>query len=147
MTQILNKYIFGNVESPRIIKSADVLHTKTFEEYIIDKVSPYYGMTQYELKTHFGVDSNAKSLNEILLARMLDVKGRIAYTEEFQKAGIVPKTIRVQKNGKIKESMSFPTFDFIELSQEESWEESELYNYLAPTKFMFFICQERVTGG
>ena len=103
-------------------------------------------MTQYELKTHFGVDSNAKSLNEILLARMLDVKGRIAYTEEFQKAGIVPKTIRVQKNGKIKESMSFPTFDFIELSQEESWEESELYNYLAPTKFMFVIFQERVTG-
>ena len=36
MTQILNKYIFGNAESPRIIKSADVLHAKTFEEYIID---------------------------------------------------------------------------------------------------------------
>ena len=34
MTQILNKYIFGNAESPRIIKSADVLHAKTFEEYI-----------------------------------------------------------------------------------------------------------------
>ena len=38
MTQILNKYIFGNAESPRIIKSADVLHAKTFEDYIIDKV-------------------------------------------------------------------------------------------------------------
>ena len=146
MTQILNKYIFGNAESPRIIKSADVLHAKTFEEYIIDKVKPYYGMTQYELKAHFGVDSKAKSLNEILLARMLDVKGRIAYTEEFQKAGIVPKTIRVQSNGKIKESMSFPTFDFIELSQEDVWEESELYNYLAPTKFMFVIFQERGDG-
>lgn len=103
-------------------------------------------MTQHELKTYFGVESNAKSLNEILLARMLDVKGRIAYTEEFQKAGIVPKTIRVQSNGKIKESMSFPTFDFIELSLEESWEESELYNYLAPTKFMFVIFQEHETG-
>ena len=42
MTQILNKYIFGNAESPRIIKSADALHAKTFEEYIIDKVKPYY---------------------------------------------------------------------------------------------------------
>lgn len=146
MTQILNKYIFGNVESPRIIKSAEVLHTKTFEEFIIDKVRPYYGMTQYQLKLHFGVDSNAKSLNEILLARMLDVKGRIAYTEEFKKAGIVPKTIRVQHNGKIKESMSFPTFDFIDLSKEGSWEDSELYNYLAPTKFMFVIFQERETG-
>lgn len=146
MTQILNKYIFGHEESPRIIKSADALHTKTFEEYIIDKVKPYYGMTQYQLKLQFGVNSNAKSLNEILLARMLDVKGRIAYTEEFQKAGIVPKTIRVQRDGKIKESMSFPTFDFIELSQEESWEESELYKYLAPTKFMFVIFQEHGTG-
>ena len=38
MTQILNKYIFGNAESPRIIRSADVLHAKTFEDYIIDKV-------------------------------------------------------------------------------------------------------------
>lgn len=153
MTQILNKYIFGNAESPRIIKSADVLHAKTFEEYIIDKVKPYYGMTQYELKAHFGVDSKAKSLNEILLARMLDVKGRIAYTEEFQKAGIVPKTIRVQSNGKIKESMSFPTFDFIELSQEDVWEESELYrsseasgpaNQREEFKVGFFACYDRV---
>lgn len=103
-------------------------------------------MTQNELKLRLGVDSNAKSLNEILLARMLDAKGRIACTEEFQKAGIIPKTIRVQSNGKIKESMSFPTFDFIALSKEETWEESELYNYLAPTKFMFVIFQERGDG-
>lgn len=146
MTQILNKYIFGNAVNPRIIKSADDLHAQTFEEYIIDKVKTYYGMTQAQLKTYFGVDSNAKSLNEILLSRMLNVQGRIANTEEFQKAGIIPKTIRVQLNGKIKESMSFPTFDFIELSHEEAWEESELYNYLAPTKFMFVIFQERADG-
>lgn len=74
---------------------------------------------------------------------MLDVSGRIAYTEEFQKAGIIPKTIRVQYNGNIKESMSFPTFDFIELSAETEWENSELYNYLAPTRFMFVIFQQR----
>ncbi len=98
MTQILNKYIFGTETSPRIIKSADVLHESTFEDYIIAKIRPYYGKTQLQLKTMLGVDSNAKSLNEILLARMLDVKGRIAYTEEFQKAGIIPKTIRVQRN-------------------------------------------------
>lgn len=143
MTQILNKYIFGNKENPRIIKSADTLRIQTFEEYVIDKVRPFYGMTQHQLKAHFGVDSNAKNLNDILLARMLDVKGHIANTEEFQKAGIIPKTIRVQRNGRIKESMSFPTFDFIELSKERVWEDSELYNYLAPTKFMFVIFQER----
>lgn len=146
MTQVLNKYIFGNEESPKIIRHWSFLQHCSFEDYIIQRVSEFYGKTQQELKDFFGVDSNAKSLNEILLARMLNVSGRIAYTEEFQKAGIVPKTIRVQYNGKIKESMSFPTFDFIELSNEEVWEDSELYNYLAPTKFMFVIFQQRADG-
>ena len=146
MTQVLNKYIFGDVQNPRIIRHWSFLRHCTFEEYIINKVSQFYGMTQNQLKNLFGVDSNAKSLNEILLARMLNVSGRIAYTEEFQKANIVPKTIRVQYTGRIKESMSFPTFDFIELSHEYVWEESELYNYLAPTKFMFVIFQENING-
>lgn len=146
MTQILNKYIFGDEENPRIIRHWRFLQNCTFEDYIIRKVSKFYGKTQQELKDFFGVESNAKSLNEILLSKMLNVSGRIAYTEEFQKAGIVPKTIRVQYNGSIKESMSFPTFDFIKLSQENEWEESELYNYLAPTKFLFVIVKQREDG-
>lgn len=146
MTQILNKYIFGDVQNPRIIRHWSFLQHCTFEDYIINKVSQFYGKTQQELKAFFGVDSNAKSVNEILLARMLNISGRIAHTEEFQKAGIVPKTIRVQYDGSIRESMSFPNFDFIELSNEDDWEESDLYNYLAPTKFMFVIFQQRADG-
>lgn len=141
MTQILNTYIFGDACNERIIKDWRELQTNTFEDYIIKKVSKYFGMTQNELKLHFKVESTAKNLNEVLLSRMLEIKGKIAYTEEFQKAGIVPKTIRVRKDGTIKESMSFPTFNFIEISQE-IWEESVLYNYLAPTKFLFVIFQE-----
>lgn len=146
MTQILKKYIFGDVENPRIIRHWRILQNSTFEEYIIKKVSPFYGRTQQELKDLLGVESNAKSLNEILLGRMLNVSGRIAHTEEFQKAGIIPKTIRVQHDGSIRESMSFPTFDFIALSREQNWEKSELYNYLAPAKFMFVIFQQRADG-
>lgn len=146
MTQVLKKYIFGDVENPRIIRHWRILQNSTFEEYIIKKVSPFYGRTQQELKDLLGVESNAKSLNEILLARMLNVSGRIAHTEEFQKAGIIPKTIRVQSDGSVRESMSFPTFDFIALSREQNWEKSELYNYLAPAKFMFVIFQQRADG-
>lgn len=146
MTRILTRYIFGSGESERIVKDWRILQKKSFDQYVVEKVSPYIGMTQAELKARFGVESNAKNLNEILLARMLDVKGKIAYTDEFQKAGIVPKTIRVRKDGTIKESMSFPAFDFIRLSQETEWEESELYNYLAPTKFLFVILQENKQG-
>lgn len=146
MTQILNKYIFGTEESERVVKDWRILQEKSFDQYVVEKVTLYIGMTQAELKARFGVESTAKNLNEILLARMLEVKGKIAYTDEFQKAGIVPKTICVRRDGTIKESMSFPTFDFIRLSQESEWEESELYEYLAPTKFLFVIFQEDERG-
>lgn len=143
MTRILTKYIFGSEESERVVKDWRILQKKSFDQYVVEKVSPYIGMTQAELKAHFGVESNAKNLNEILLARMLGIKGKIAYTDEFQKAGIIPKTIRVRRDGTIKESMSFPTFDFIQLSQETVWEDSQFYNYLAPAKFLFIIFRER----
>ena len=147
MTQILNQYIFGTVTNERIITDWKQLQNHSFEDVIVEKLRPYFGKTQEQLKKQFGMeDCNAKNLNEVLLAKMLGIKGKIAYTDEFQKACIVPKTIRVQRNGNIKENMSFPTFDFIKLSKENEWEDSELYNYLAPTKFLFVIFQENDDG-
>ena len=146
MTIVLRNYIFGNKQDEHIVKDWHDLVTKSFEQYLIDKVSPYYGKTQAELKAMFSVDNSPKNLNAILLGKMLDIQGRIAYTAEFQKAGIVPKTIRLRRDGTIKENMSFPTFDFIKLSQEADWESSELYNYLAPTKFLFVIFKENEAG-
>jgi hypothetical protein len=93
-----------------------------------------------------GIDSTAKNLNELIVARILGVKGKVAQTEEFRRAGIIPKTIRVRRDGSIKENMSFPTFDFLELSRETEWEESALYRYLAPAKFFFVIFEEDGQG-
>ena len=146
MTRILNTYVFGNAESESIIKDPHVLEEQSFDQYILEKLTPYFGMTQGQLKLHFGVESTAKNLGEILLGKMLGVSGKIAYTDEFQKANIIPKTIRVRRDGSIKESMSFPTFDFIKLSKETDWEESEFYEYLAPAKFAFIIFEENNEG-
>ena len=146
MTQVLNKYIFGDVESERVIKAVNRLRHYSFEECVINRLVPFYGKTVSQLRQMCNIMSTAKNVNELILAKMLGVEGKIAQTEEFKKASIIPKTIRVQKNGKIKENMSVPTFDFIELSKEDCWEESKFYNYLAPTKFLFVIFQEQNNG-
>ena len=146
MTQILKKYIFGNEKSEKIIKDWHDLQECTFEEYVIQKVRPFYGMTQDELQDHFNFHSKAKNLNDLLLTRMLGVKGRLSNAEEFKKAGIKPRTLQVNKRGTLKQSFPFPHFDFIELSKEEIWEDSELYNQLAPIKFLFAIFKERADG-
>lgn len=145
MTRILRTYIFGDQEDEHIIKDWHELQETDFETCIINKVKRYYGKTQSELKSLFGVESSAKNLNEVLLARMLGVTGKIAYTEEFQNANIIPKTIRIQKNGHIKESMSFPTFKFEEIINE-TWEESKLLDYLEPAKFLFVVFRENENG-
>ena len=38
-----------------------------------------------------------------------------AKIEEFEKAGVKPKTMRIKRNGMPKESVSFPRFDYFEL--------------------------------
>lgn len=141
MTYILNTYIFGNQTDEHIITNINDLKDNSFEDYIVSKIKPYIGYTQEQLLNEFALQPNAKNVFEIAVARMLGVKCHLSATEEFKKAGIIPKTIRVQRTGKIKESMSFPAFDFIELSKEQ-WENSTLKNYLEPTKFMFVIFKE-----
>lgn len=145
MTRILKNFVFGDKEDEHIIKDWHVLTKRTFEEHIISMLQPYFGKTQEQLKADFGIESKPKNLNEVLLAKMLGVHGKIAYTNEFQNASILPKTIRIQSNGHIKESMSFPTFRFTEIINE-SWEDSQLRNYLEPTKFMFVIFKENKEG-
>ena len=90
----------------------------------------YAGKTVTELIRLFDIQKNAKgkypkSVNAILASRMLGLQGDLQKTEEFFKANVAVKTIRVGKNGSIKESMSFPAFSFKEVV-EETWEESTL---------------------
>lgn len=140
MTRILNTYIFGDEQSERVVKDPRILARTTFERYIEELLQPYYGKTVRELQTTvgFGIDLSSKNHVERLLARMVGVDGRIGAAEEFRKAGIVPKTVRLEADGCPKESMSFPTFDFIKL-MNETWESSELYQTLSGTRFLFAV--------
>lgn len=144
MTQILNTYIFGNVQNERVIKDWHVLADTSFEDYIEKRLLPFYGKTISQLREMFGIETTAKNIAEILLAKMLGVSGNIRQTEEFRKAGIIPKTVRLLPNGRPKESIPFPNFDFLKLA-EEKWEESELYELLSTRKFMFVVFQSEYT--
>ena len=69
---------------------------------------------------------------------MFGVKGNLNETEEFLKANIISKTVRIEGNGRIKESMSFPAFKYMDLITQE-WETSDLREALESTKYLFFV--------
>jgi len=110
----------------------------SFEQNIASRIKKYYGKTENELRKLFGVLSDSKAIYEIIFGKMLGIKGKISKTEEFLKADIVPKFIRLKQNGKITESMSFPTFKFTEI-YEHGFEESEIYEYFTTKKFLFVV--------
>jgi len=134
MTQLVRKYIgdYNNVE--KILKGKDEI----LSEFITNVINKYKGKTRKELMKEFNIDSNAKNLNNIIITRMFGVKSNLKDTDEFSKANIVPKSIRIEENGRIKESLSFPYFKFENIINE-NWETSKLREDLETTKYMFFI--------
>ena len=54
------------------------------------------------------------------------------------------KAIRLEENGKMRESMSFPPFRFCDLVRQE-WEESDIYEYFSATKFLFVVFKKKGT--
>ena len=111
---------------------------ESFEDYVVSKIDAYCDWSVTDLCNTFHIEyqKKPKSLEAMLAYRMLGIKGN--HAEEFEKANVVVKTIRIEKNNKIKENMSFPTFKFKELV-EEDWEDSTFGNYLRETRFLFVV--------
>ena len=136
MTYVLNNYIIPGRPKYESILGDNA--TDSFEEYVVNRINKYRFHTIDELCEEFDLEKKAKSIGAIIAYRILGVKGNDA--EEFEKAGIKVKTIRLEANGRIMESMSFPNFKFKELVQQD-WEDSDFRNYLSETRFFFVVYQ------
>ena len=131
MTQLVRKYI-GHEYS-----NESFLNSLSMEKYVENITKKYRGMSVEDLCIAFNIKSTPKNINGILVSRMFGVKGKLANTDEFLKANIVPRTIRVEENGKVKESFPLPAFKYNEFINQ-TWDKSKLKEVLETTKFMFF---------
>lgn len=112
-------------------------------ELVRHRFEPYIGLTEEELASccgyHVAHGRKPKNLCALITRSILGVDEHFKIAE-FEKAGIKPKTIRLKYDGTPKESISFPTFSYMELAQQE-FEESDFYDYLHQ-KYLFVIFRE-----
>lgn len=135
MSYVINNYIAENVATYETIMRENDKDI-TFEEKVLMLLDKNKNIIVEELCKKYDIESNSKQINNVLICRMLGVKTE--NIEEFEKANIKIKTIRVEKNGKVKESMSFPTIKIKEMIKE-NFENSYIFNYFSETKFLFVI--------
>lgn len=146
MTHLLRNYIVPEAkqieQSDKVIQSEDVID---FESYVLGKINSYKGWKSQKLFEHFleGVYKNSYSDYSRIAYAILGV--RTKHAEEFEKANIVVKAIRLdgeKGKEKIVESMSFPAFTIKKIVEEE-WDDSEVREYFEETKFLFVIYQQK----
>lgn len=125
----------------KIIEQPEILDkVRSIEEIVILKFHPFYGKSAEQIEKELGLElnQNAKSyfanLTNAILGLQLGQK-----IEEFEKADIQVKTIRLKENDLPKEDISFPTFEYQELV-ETDWEDSDFKNILE-SKFFFVFYQ------
>ncbi len=147
------KASFMTAMSNRIIENMQSINRGEGEaeipllELVRNRFSPYFGLTEEELGKRFGYIREGapkpKNLCALITRKILGVSDD-AKIEEFEKAGIQPKTMRIKSNGTPKESVSFPRFDYFELVKTP-FEDSDFAGYL-DQKYLFVIYRENGTN-
>lgn len=141
MTTVFNDYVINKKINEKIINNLDIeIGNFNIEDFVKNLFKPYLGLSTIQLLKVLNLDINinSKSINSIIINKIIGIKKSIENVDEFKKSGILPKTIRIEYNGNIKESMSFPTFKFNEIVNE-AWEESEIFDLLYNKRFLFIV--------
>ena len=114
-------------------------------EYLIrEKVKQYFGKSFKKLKAELNVSGESLQDFNRLVSRMFGVKN-INKAEEIIKGDYEVKAVRIEGNGKMNESISFPYFDFTDIV-ENTFEDSNFYCTLIQKTFIFFIFEYKNDG-
>lgn len=118
---------------------------ETIDDTVKNKLTPFIGMSDEEILSECGlkVSSKAKQYKRMLANLMLGVPTK--KVEEFEKANITMKVITLENSGKLKESISFPYFNYKEIIEQE-WEDSDFYKVLEEDRFLFIIFKKNKSG-
>ena len=132
-------YVDALISGEKVLPAVlDISEKVSFEEAVRRRFSKFERQTVAEIAARFGLAKTSKSqkgFHRQLAVKMLAAGGNSI--PELDRAGIELKTIRLGKNGKPKESMSFPGFKFLDIVNED-WEDSSFFEKIEK-KFLFVV--------
>lgn len=141
MSYILRQYVDPGLMNYDSIFGAQELKYSDFDQEILKKINKFVGYTVEQLCEVFNLPAPdlSKQINKSIVNKILGVNTE--NSEEFEKANIVIKTVRVKKNGIPRESMSFPKFNIIKFTNTNFYD-SYVYNFFESTRFLFVVFKE-----
>lgn len=149
MTFLLRNYFSkGKSSYGRIFVGSKktLIRNLSFSQALERIIQPYIAKSVAELSKVFSVNSpNAKNFYSMLGMRMLGIRDKES-AEEFVKAGITVKAIRLEKDGAMREHFRLFDVDLEEMDQAKSFEESVLEKFLEKAIFYILVFQDGKDG-
>ena len=126
--------------------------TQTIEETILSKFALYLGLTDREIckRNAWKLSRKHKGYKRQLANYILTSNGA-SQIVELEKANITMRAITLEPNGMLRESISFPTFDYGDLCETPWYKEGDVdhdsvladfHAQLEEKKFLFVIFQK-----
>jgi DNA mismatch repair protein MutH len=141
-TQLLHK----SIEVDSLFKKGRKV--KTIEDAVKEKFAPYINHTDSEIlqTLQSSVGKSAKSYKRLIVNKILGVSSENIL--ELDKANITLRVITLENDGNLKESISFPAFDFKDLVTQTWYDDkdevmSDFHIQLETKKFLFVIFQKQ----
>lgn len=130
---------------PQLIDKKE-LREKNFEDILLGRFKPYLGKTYDDLVKELHTPITGSKSKFFLITNEILTEGEtrgedVTKSDEFIKSGIVIKTIRLKKNGRPAEAMSFENINYFDILQEDNWYDSRLYDIFTG-RFLFVVFQE-----
>jgi DNA mismatch repair protein MutH len=129
----------------KLIKSLSDIKEKKIDDVVEQYFKKYLNKPLETIAKDLNIQINFSQKNHLQqviksifkLEKDKDIQNGI---DEFVKANIIVKTIKINKKNKIKENISFPAFKFKDI-YNQIWEESDLKNTFEQ-KFLFIFFKE-----
>lgn len=144
LNYLIQKNLLGKDIDAESIFKKKARRIVSVEEAFRERLTPYIGMTDAEIRKRIGwkEKTSAKNYKRLLANKMLGVSSN--KIEELEKANITLKVVVLEHTGTLKESISFPAFDYKNLIEEE-WQDDEtetmtdFHLQLETRKFLFAV--------
>ena len=109
-------------------------------------ISDYQCLTTDEVKNKLNVFSSAKNLNSVIFYKMINCsENKEEIKRLLEKCHCIVKTVNLEWNNRLKESMSLKVFKYTDLVNED-WENSSLRKYFEDNLFVFVVFQKTYSG-
>jgi len=126
--------------------------TKTIDEVIADKFKRFIGKTDKEIMSTLGwaTKTKPKNFKRLLANRIMTGKGSNKI-EELEKANVEMRVVTLEHTGTLRESLSFPAFDYNDLVTQvwydEATEQMSDFHAMLEMKKFFFVVFRKIKGG